>query len=169
MRTAHKLITGEEMLVPDYNDARGQRGLKYGRVSFGDKTITIVIAHGTGNAKKALEMFKSGKQKFDYMEVMACPGGCVGGGGQPILGGRDYKYISLDYRHNRADALYNVDRGKDIRRSHKNPRVQQIYQEFLGQPLSDVARKYLHTSYVPRGRHPFMQYEPAYKGFKEKD
>lgn len=167
VRTAHKLITGEEMPVPDYNDARGQRGLKYGQVTFGDKTITIAIAHGTGNAKKALDMYKSGKQKFDYIEVMACPGGCVGGGGQPILGSRDYKYISLSYRHDRADALYNIERGKEIRQSHENPRIKQIYKEFLGHPLSEVSKKYLHTTYIPRGRHPFTHEEAPYKGYNE--
>jgi len=156
VRTAHYFITGEEMKVPDYNDARGQRGLKYGRVTLGEKTITIAIAHGTGNAKKALDMHKKGQKTFDYMEVMACPGGCVGGGGQPILGGRDHKAISLDYRHNRADALYNIDRGSKIRQSHQNPRIQQIYNEFLGKPLSEAAKKYLHTTYIPRGEYPYL-------------
>lgn len=150
VRSAYYFITGDEMSVPDYDDARGQRGLKYGTVTIGDKTITIAIAHGTGNAKKALDMHLSGKKTFDYMEVMACPGGCVGGGGQPILGGRDHKKISLDYRHNRADALYNIDRGSKIRRSHDNPVMNQIYDEFLGHPLSDVSKKYLHTTYTPR-------------------
>lgn len=169
VRTAHKLITGEEMLVPDYDDARGQSGLKYGTVQLGDRKIVIAIAHGTGNAKKALDMFKSGEKKFDYMEVMACPGGCVGGGGQPILGSRDHKHISLSYRHNRADALYNIDRGSKIRRSHENPRVKQIYDEFIGKPLSDIAEKYLHTSFVPRGRHPYMHEEKPYEGYEETD
>ncbi|WP_018086225.1 NADH-dependent [FeFe] hydrogenase, group A6 [Desulfurispora thermophila] len=167
VRTAHKLITGREMSVPDFEEARGQSGLKYGSVKLGDKTITVAVAHGAGNARRALEAFKSGERRFDYMEVMACPGGCVGGGGQPILSGRDLKYLSLSYRHNRADALYNIDRGKEIRRSHENPRIQQIYREFLGQPLSEVARKYLHTSYVPRGRHPFLRQEAEYRGVVE--
>ncbi|WP_427340339.1 NADH-dependent [FeFe] hydrogenase, group A6 [Caloranaerobacter sp. DY30410] len=157
VRTAHKLITGKEMPVPDYKEARGQSGLKYGKVTLGDKTITIAIAHGTGNAKRALEMYKSGEKKFDYMEVMACPGGCVGGGGQPILGSRDHKYISLSYRHNRSDTLYNIEKGKKIRRSHENPRVKQIYKEFLGHPLSEVSKKYLHTSYVERGKYPYLK------------
>ncbi len=154
IRTAYWIVNKEEMPVPDFEDARGQSGLKYGKVTLGDRTITVVVAHGTGNAKKALDMYKSGEKTFDYMEVMACPGGCVGGGGQPILGGRDHKKISLDYRHNRADSLYNVERGKTIRRSHENPRIQQIYKEFLGHPLSDVSKKYLHTTYIPRGKHP---------------
>jgi len=156
IRTAYKVITGKEMLVPDYEEARGQSGLKYGTVELGDHKITVAVAHGTGNAKRALDRFNSGEQKFDYMEVMACPGGCVGGGGQPILGGRDHKKISLDYRHNRADALYDIDRGKRLRRSHDNPRIKQIYDEFLDCPLSEVSIKYLHTSYVNRGKFPYL-------------
>lgn len=167
LRTTHKLLTGEEIPVPDYDDRGVESGLKYGTVKLGDKTLTIGIAQGTGNAKKALDRFKKGTHKFDYMEVMACPGGCVGGGGQPILGSRDHKYISLDYRHNRADSLFNVDRGKKIRRSHENPRIKQIYAEFLGEPLSSVAKKYLHTSYVPRGQHPYLEDEPSYQGYNE--
>lgn len=159
IRTAYRVINGEEMPVPEFEDARGQSGLKYGEITLGDKTITYAVAHGTGNAKKALDMFKNGKKKFDYMEVMACPGGCVGGGGQPILGSRDHKKISLDYRHNRADALYNIEKGKEIRRSHENPRIKQIYHEFLHHPASDVANKYLHTTYVARGKHPYLQAE----------
>lgn len=169
VRTAHKLITGEEMLVPDYEDARGQSGLKYGTVQLGERKLTIAIAHGTGNAKRALDMFISGEKKFDYIEVMACPGGCVGGGGQPILGSRDYKYISLSYRHNRAETLYDIDRGSKIRRSHENERVKQIYKEFIGEPLSDVANKYLHTSFVPRGQHPYMHKKVPYEGYEETD
>jgi iron-only hydrogenase group A len=157
LRTAHYLYTGEEMPVPDYEDTRGQRGLKYGKVTIGDKTLSIAVAHGTGNAKKALEAHKEGKKKIDYMEVMACPGGCVGGGGQPILGGRDHKKISLDYRHNRADSLFNIDRGSKIRCSHENERIKQIYDEFLEGPLSEVSKKYLHTSFIPRGRHPYLK------------
>ena len=91
------------------------------------------------------------------MEVMACQGGCVGGGGQPILGGRDHKHISLDYRHNRADSLYHVDKEKTIRRSHDNPRIHQIYAEFLGKPLSDISHKYLHTTFTCKGKYPFLK------------
>ena len=157
VRTAHKLITGTELSVPDYEDARGFSGLKYGTVSFGDKSITIAIAHGTANAKIAIDRYMSGEKTYDYMEVMACPGGCVGGGGQPILSARDHKHISLDYRHNRADSLYNVDKEKTIRRSHDNPRIHQIYEEFLGKPLSDISKKYLHTTFKCKGKHPFIR------------
>lgn len=170
LRTAHKLITGEEMPVPDYEEGRGQSGLKYGKVKIGDRTLNIAIAHGSGNAKKALDSFLLGEKKFDYMEVMGCPGGCVGGGGQPILGSRDHKYISLSYRHNRSDSLFNVEKGMNIRRSHENPRVKQIYEEFLGYPNSKIAKKYLHTSYIARGTHPYLnENELPYKGVREED
>ncbi|RKD30047.1 NADH-dependent [FeFe] hydrogenase, group A6 [Thermohalobacter berrensis] len=169
LRTVHEKITGDKMEVPDYTDEHVQSGLKYGRVTIGDKTLNIAIAHGTGNAKRALDRMKRGEWKIHFMEVMACPGGCVGGGGQPILGSRDHKFISLSYRHNRADALFNVEKGKKIRRSHENPRVRQIYEEFLGHPASEKANKYLHTSYIPRGRHPYLVDEKHYKGYNEKD
>ncbi len=157
LRTAHYFITGDEMDIPDYSDTRSQSGLKYGEVTIGDKKLSIVIAHGTGNAHTALENHKNGKKRIDYMEVMACPGGCVGGGGQPILSGKDHKKISLDYRHNRADALYNIDRSNKIRRSHENERIKEIYKEFLGEPLSEVSKKYLHTTYVERGEYPYLK------------
>lgn len=159
VRTAHYFITGEEIGVPEYEEARGQKGLKYGKVTFGDTTLRIAIAHGTGNAKKALTRHLSGEKPFDYMEVMACPGGCVGGGGQPILGGKDHKKISLDYRHNRADTLYNIDKDSKIRKSYENPVMKQIYDEFLGEPLSDTSKKYLHTTYIKRGKYPYLEKE----------
>nr|WP_275040331.1 NADH-dependent [FeFe] hydrogenase, group A6 [Haloplasma contractile] len=159
LRTAHYFKTGEEMDIPDYSDTRSQSGLKYGEVQLDGKTLSIAIAHGTGNAKKALDSHKSGEKKIDYMEVMACPGGCVGGGGQPILGSKNHKKISLDYRHNRADSLFNVDKDMEIRQSHKNPGVKKIYDEFLGKPLSETSKKYLHTSYVERGKYPYLRTE----------
>jgi len=152
IRTAYKVLNGEEMPVPEFEYARGQSSLKYGEVTFGDKTITVAVAHGTGNAKKALAMFKSSEKKFEYMEVMACPGGCVGGSGQPILGGRDHKKISLDYRHNRADALYNIEKGKAIRRSHENPRIKQIHLCSQGEtPLSKCGNVILNSNKQPSG------------------
>ncbi len=157
LRTAHYLITGDEIDIPDYTDARSQSGLKYGEITIGDKKLSIAIAHGTGNAKEALDNHRTGKKKIDYMEVMACPGGCVGGGGQPILGGKDHKKISLDYRHNRSDALYNIDKSMEIRRSHENEQIKKIYEEFLGEPLSEVSKKYLHTTYVDRGKYPYVR------------
>lgn len=157
LRTAHYFLTGEEMDIPDFTDSKGQSGLKYGEVAIDGKKLSIAIAHGTGNAKKAIEMHKSGEQKIDYMEVMACPGGCVGGGGQPILGGRDHKKISLDYRHNRADALFKMDKENKIRRSHENEQIKVIYQEFLEKPLSEISKKYLHTTYVKRGKFPYLR------------
>lgn len=150
LRTAHKLITGNEMPQTVLTDSQRQTGLKYEKVSLGDKELVVAVAHGCSNARKALESYKSGDIKFDYMEVMACPGGCVGGGGQPILGGRDHHKISLDYRHNRADSLFQAEKGKPLRRSHENIRVQQIYDEYLGKPLSEKSKELLHTTFTPR-------------------
>jgi NADH-quinone oxidoreductase subunit G len=141
------------MDLQDYEELRGFSGLKEASVDLKGQRIKVAIAHGTGNARVVMDRLKAGEQ-FDYIEVMASPGGSVGGGGQPIFGAREHKEISLDYRHNRADALDRIDFSKELRRAHENPAVKKIYEEFLGHPLSDRSKKLLHTSYTPRGREP---------------
>ncbi|MDD4335384.1 MAG: iron hydrogenase small subunit, partial [Desulfotomaculaceae bacterium] len=128
-------------------------GLKEVWIALKGRKIKVAIAHGTSNARIIMERLKAGEQ-FDYVEIMACPGGCVGGGGQPIFGTREHKEISLDYRHNRADALDRIDFSKELRRAHENPAVKKIYKEFLGHPLSNMSKKLLHTYYTPRGKEP---------------
>ena len=91
------------------------------------------VAHGTGNAKKLLESVKSGEKSYDFIEVMGCPGGCVTGGGQPIVSAKDLMYC--DPNTLRASALYGEDSGKKLRKSHQNPSIKKLYDEFLGQPL----------------------------------
>lgn len=149
VRTAYFLTTGKELPLLDYEEFRGLSGLKEAWVDLKGRRIKVAIAHGTGNARRLLDRLKEGEQ-LDYAEIMACPGGCVGGGGQPIFGTREHKEISLDYRHNRADALYQIDYKRELRRAHENPAVKKIYAEFLGHPLSDTAKKLLHTCYTPR-------------------
>lgn len=122
-----------------------------------DRKLKVAIAHGTGNARVLLERLRAG-ETFHFVEIMACPGGCVGGGGQPIYGSRERKEVSLDYRHNRADALGRIDAAKTLRRSHENPDVLRLYKEFLGQPLGEVSRNLLHTCYTPRGKLPGFQF-----------
>lgn len=153
VRTAYYLVSGQEVDLPDYEELRGFSGLKEADVHLKDRIIKVAIAHGTGNARVLLDRLRSG-EPFDFVEIMACPGGCVGGGGQPIYGSRWRKEISLDYRHNRADALDRIDASKALRRSHENPDVQKIYKEFLGSPLGEVSRNLLHTYYTPRGKLP---------------
>jgi len=153
VRTAYYLTTGKELDLLDYEEFRGFSGIKEALVELKGRTIKVAIAHGTGNARILLDRMKAG-EKFDYVEIMACPGGCVGGGGQPIFGTREHKEISLDYRHNRADALDRIDYSRELRRAHENPAVKKIYDEFLGHPLSEKSKKLLHTCYTPRGKLP---------------
>lgn len=160
VRTAYALTHGQEMGIIDFEEFRGISGVKEAWVELKNRKIKVAIAHGTGNARKILDRMKAGEQ-FDYVEIMACPGGCVGGGGQPIFGSREHKEISLDYRHNRADALYRIDYSRRIRLSHENPAVQKIYAEFLGAPLSEKAKKLLHTYYTPRGPLPGYAANPV--------
>ncbi|WP_243237390.1 NADH-dependent [FeFe] hydrogenase, group A6 [Heliobacterium chlorum] len=128
----------------EFREVRGEKGLKLLHVNLGEYDIRVAVAHGTGNARRVLEAIQAG-ERIDFVEVMACPGGCVGGGGQPILGGRDHKKVSLDYRHDRADALYDIDSHKNLRYSHENPVVQLLYREILGHPGSELAHRLLHT------------------------
>ncbi|OPY57338.1 MAG: NADP-reducing hydrogenase subunit HndC [Pelotomaculum sp. PtaU1.Bin035] len=150
VRTAYYLSSGQELDVLDYEELRGFSGLKEAWVELKGRPIKVAIAHGTGNARILMDRLKAGEQ-FDYVEIMACPGGCVGGGGQPVFGTREHKEISLDYRHNRADALDRIDYSKKLRRAHENPAVKKIYEDFLGRPLGDMSKKLLHTYYTPRG------------------
>ncbi len=152
IRSAYAILNKKnwEMGLIDFEELRGQSGLKEAKVDLGSQEIKVVIAHGTGNARIILDRILNGAH-YDYIEIMGCPGGCVGGGGQPILGGRDHKRISLEYRHNRADALYKIDMHSQLRQSHDNPDVKNLYEAFLGQPLGEKAKKLLHTTYTPRG------------------
>ncbi len=151
VRSAYAIINKKnaEMGLIDFEEIYGRSGVKVGTVNLGEKNLRIAIAHGTGNARIILDKVLEGEH-FDYIEIMGCPGGCVGGGGQPILGGRDHKRISLDYRHNRTDALHNIDLHSQLRQSHDNPDVKKLYEEFLGHPLSEMSKKLLHTTYTPR-------------------
>ncbi|MHB8158770.1 MAG: NADH-dependent [FeFe] hydrogenase, group A6 [Desulfocucumaceae bacterium] len=152
IRTALALTGGQEDTVLEFKDIRGMRGIKEARVSLKGREVRIAVAHGTRNARKLMERIKSG-EKFDFIEIMACPGGCVGGGGQPIIGKVNKKdQATAEVKSKRAQALYRIDAGKKIRRSHENPAVRQIYEEFLGSPLSDRAKEILHTTYTPRGK-----------------
>ena len=133
VRTACHLTTGKEADLPDYEELRGFSGLKEAEVLLKDRKLKVAIAHGTGNARVLLERLRAG-ETFHFVEIMACPGGCVGGGGQPIYGSRERKEVSLDYRHNRADALGRIDATKTLRRSHENPDVLRLYKNFWANP-----------------------------------
>ncbi|MEI8344593.1 MAG: [Fe-Fe] hydrogenase large subunit C-terminal domain-containing protein, partial [Candidatus Omnitrophota bacterium] len=146
IRTAYEMATGETLLNIELNDLRGLKSIKEGSVVMAGKKINVAVAHGLGSANELLEIVRKDPDRYQFIEIMGCPGGCVGGGGQPYAG---LNSIPLDEGclRKRSEALYNLDRAKTIRRSHENPHVQRIYREFLGKPLSAASHKILHTHY----------------------
>lgn len=149
LRTVAEIITGKELESIEYNDVRGLEGIKEAEVKIGDLNIRLAVAHGTGNAKALLEKVKSGEAQYDFIEVMGCPGGCINGGGQPIL--TDKNDIA-ESKVKRTDSIYNIDRKMPLRKSHLNPEVKALYSEYLGEPNSHKAHELLHTHYTARKR-----------------
>ncbi len=147
LRSAYYLITGEELEEIDIKPVRGLEGLKKAEVPINeDLTLKVGVAHGLSNAKKMMEMIADGEE-FHFVEFMACPGGCIGGGGQPISA----ELTSTETLQRRMDGIYSIDSSKKLRQSHENPMVQKLYEEYLGKPGSHKAHKLLHTEYTPRG------------------
>jgi len=149
MRTAYELFTGETLVDIEMNDLRGFKGIKEAVFKLDGKEIRAAVAHGLGNAAELLKQVLKDPGRFHFIEIMGCPGGCIGGGGQPYPTANsiplDPELLTL-----RANALYGIDRTKPIRRSHDNPDVQRLYREFLGRPLSPLSHKLLHTHYQPK-------------------
>jgi iron only hydrogenase large subunit-like protein len=108
--------------------------------------VKVAVAHGTANAKKIMDKVRSGEANYHFVEIMGCPGGCIGGGGQPIP-------TSAEIRAKRAQAIYEEDSSKQMRMSHENPEIDMIYKEFLGEPCGEVSHHLLHTHYTPRARY----------------
>lgn len=148
LRTVVDVLTGEDMPRLEYGDVRGLEGIKEATVSVNGTDINVAIVHGTANAAKLLNAIRAGEKTYHFIEVMGCPGGCVTGGGQPIVDARTRYYV--DPRAARAAATYSEDESMAIRKSHKNPAVQKLYAEFLGEPNSHIAHELLHTTYVDR-------------------
>jgi NADP-reducing hydrogenase subunit HndD len=144
VRTAYELYTGKSLNRLDFDELRGMEGVRQATIDFDGFPLNIGIAHGLGNARKLLDDVRAGRSKFHAIEVMACPGGCIGGGGQPLHHG-DSSILKA-----RALALYEEDKNKPIRVSHKNPYIIQLYEEFLGEPNSEKAHHLLHTHYFDR-------------------
>jgi len=153
IRTAYELYTGETLVDIELQDIRGLAGIKEGKLTLDGKEIRVAVAHGLGNAYKLLDTVRKDPSKYHFVEIMGCPGGCIGGGGQPYA---SVNSIPLDDEclRLRAEALYGLDREKTIRRSHDNPDIQRLYREFLGRPLSEKSHELLHTHYkqhFPKG------------------
>ncbi len=148
LRTVAEIVTGKEIKDIEYKSVRGIDGVKEAQIDLGDMKISAAVAHGLGNAKKLLDKVKSGEKEYHFIEIMACPGGCVTGGGQPILNAKEL--MDINPKVERAKAIYSEDQSLTIRKSHENPQVKAIYDEFLGEPNSHKAHELLHTHYKKR-------------------
>lgn len=143
-RTTYELFTKKELGKVDFQDIRGLEGVREATVDFNGTPIHIGIAHGLGNARKLLDKIRKGETMFHAIEIMACPGGCVGGAGQP------YHHGDFSKVEKRLRAIYEEDKNKPLRKSHENPYVQQLYKEFLGEPCGEKSHKLLHTHYFDK-------------------
>ena len=151
LRTVYEVVTGKTLDKVEFTAVRGTEGIKEAEIDLGARKIRVAVAHGTGNAKKLLGSIKSGEKSYDFIEVMGCPGGCVTGGGQPIVSAKDLMYC--DPKTLRAAALYGEDSGKQLRKSHENPSLKKLYDEFLGEPCGHKSHELLHTHYEPKKKY----------------
>ena len=150
LRTAAEVIEKKPLEKLDFDEVRGIAGVKFATYKLGDVELNVAVASGTKNAKELLKKVQSGEVNVQFIEIMACPGGCVNGGGQPTQPASVRNNVNL--REKRAAVLYNADKNiLGIRKSHENPVVQTLYKEFFGEPNSEKAHHILHTSYVKRG------------------
>ncbi|MDR2906937.1 MAG: [FeFe] hydrogenase, group A [Bacteroidales bacterium] len=145
-RTAYEIFTGKTLEKVDFEAIRGLDGIRSAEVDFNGTAIKIGIAHGLSNARKLLEDVRAGKSQFHAIEVMACPGGCIGGGGQP------YHHGNFQILKKRSAAIYEEDKGKPIRKSHENPYITKLYEEFLGKPCGEKSHHLLHTHYFDKSK-----------------
>ena len=144
LRTAADWLAGESLESVDFEAVRGLSGIREATVNIAGREIRAAIASGLGNARALLEQIRRGEAQYEAIEIMACPGGCINGGGQPSIKG------DTSILEKRRQALYEIDRGKAVRKSHENPSIQKLYQEFLGEPGSELAHRLLHTHYTER-------------------
>jgi len=142
LRTVHELVTGKPLKGIDFIPARGFQGIKEATVTLDKTQVKVAIAHGLGNARKLMDAIVAGEADYHFIEIMACPGGCIGGGGNPIKNWRKMEP--------RLEAVYREDKNMELRKSHENPFVKKLYEEFLGEPNGHKSHELLHTHYVDR-------------------
>ena len=164
VRTAYHIITGDEMEPVDFTPVRGLKGIKDASVTINGNTLNIAVASSMKNAKILLDEIKAGKSKYQFIEIMGCPGGCINGGGQPfvkeIFLPNEDDDIMQTYMLKRAKVLYDEDKNKAVRRSHLNKDIQALYKNYLKEPGSPIAHKLLHTSYnKKREKYPKLEEE----------
>ena len=146
LRTVYEIVTGEELEELDFHSVRGLEGIKEAEVDLKGTPVKVAVAHGLGNARSLLEAIRAGEVEYAFVEIMCCPGGCIGGGGQPIP-------TDSEIRQKRVDSIYQVDGHMVLRKSHENPAVQELYRDYLGEPLSRKSHQLLHTHYTKRQAH----------------
>jgi len=152
LRTVAEVLSGKPADNIEYNEVRGVEGIKEATIQLEGLTLKAAVAHGLGNARKLLDKIKAGEADYHFVEIMACPGGCVNGGGQPIQPSEVRSWI--DIRTERAKAIYEEDKSLPIRKSHENPKIKMLYDEFFGKPGSHKAHELLHTHYAKRENYP---------------
>ncbi|MFP4456978.1 MAG: NADH-dependent [FeFe] hydrogenase, group A6 [Clostridia bacterium] len=144
LRTAYEILTEETLEKLEFEELRGIEGVKYASVKIGEMDVNVAVAHSLLKAKEIMDKLRNKElEDIHFIEVMACPGGCIGGGGQP-------RSKDPDIIEKRMQGVYNADKSMELRKSHENPAVKELYEEFLGEPNSHVAHKLLHTFYIPR-------------------
>ena len=153
LRTVQEKLTGNHFEKLEYEQIRDMEGIKRAKVDMNGTEVKVVVASGLKNAQTIMEEIKSGKADYQFVEIMACPGGCIMGGGQPIRTSKER--ANIDIKGKRASALYSIDEKSTIRKSHENPVLQKIYKEYLGEPGGHRAHELLHTSYVKRDKYKF--------------
>ncbi len=150
LRTAVETLTGETLASLDFTDVRGTKGIKEATYNVAGMEIKVAVASGLANARKLLEMIRNGEANYHFIEIMACPGGCVNGGGQPTQPASVRNFVNL--AEVRGKALYADDSKDTLRKSHESPVIKMLYDEYFGEPGSHKAHEVLHTSYVARSR-----------------
>jgi iron-only hydrogenase group A len=149
LRTVADILTGQDLKEIEYTPVRGMEGIKEASVNINGMDIKVAVVHGTGNASRLLDKIKSGEANYHFIEVMGCPGGCINGGGQPIIMNKEK---TEEVKQLRAQGLYSIDRGRKLRKSHENPEVQKLYEEYMEKPNSHKAHHILHTHYTKRSK-----------------
>lgn len=155
LRSVSETVTGKPLDKISFEQVRGESGIKRAEIEIGDKKVKVAVAHGLANAQTIMEEIKSGKADYQFVEIMACPGGCITGGGQPIKNAKIQEEV--DIHKKRAEAMYSIDEKSVIRKSHENPVLKQIYKEFLGEPNGELAHKLLHTHYSKKEKYKFVK------------
>jgi iron only hydrogenase large subunit-like protein len=154
LRTVYEVVSGETLETVDFCEVRGLEGIKEAVVNIpklGD--VKVAIAHGLSNAADLLDRIKAGEAEYHFIEIMGCPGGCIGGGGQPLVSSSQRLALEESYLSLRSKAIYSEDCSKTIRKSHENPAIKEVYEKYLGEPLGEKSHHLLHTKYTVRPKY----------------